>query len=194
MRRRRLLFLAFLLCFGAPALALGQENTEIAGLYESLTRAESTDAAAQWILDLSVKNPSVKGFAAAKLPPLIRSSEIGPVWLNAVRLAGQLKVAAAVPALIESLTRGPVGRGEVTMAQYANLDMDVVAKALAEIGEPSIPPVKKMLGDNDAAQRKRGAMILLKINSPQSRRVLRNHLKAESDPAIRIWIEQNLPR
>jgi HEAT repeat protein len=72
------------------------------------------------------------------------------------------------------------------------LDDDIVAKALAEIGEQSIPAVKSLLGNEDPQARRRAVLILLNMNGAAARKVLEDQLQRETDPKIRRLIESSL--
>jgi hypothetical protein len=77
-----------------------------------------------------------------KLPGMIDKPKSDEIWLNAVRLAGRLKASEAVPSLQRAFSRRQLGRpANTTLGAEMQLDDDVVAKALAEIGEPSVPAV-----------------------------------------------------
>ena len=69
-----------------------------------------------------------------------------------------------------------------------HLDDDIVARALADIGEPSIPTVSEFLKDTNSKVRRRAVLILLNINNAESRMILQQHFPNETDPRIRALI------
>ena len=94
----------------------------IGELYDKLIQPLETNTAAAEIAQLAKNDPAARDFMASKLPSLIVDQLPGddprtaspiwnPVWLNAVRLAGQLKLVTAIPALKQGLSRPGNGRG-----------------------------------------------------------------------------------
>jgi hypothetical protein len=131
--------------------------------------------------------------AAEKLPGMIDSSDMDEIWLNAVRLAGRLKVLETIPSLQKafSLGRLDIGRPAVmTFGTEVALGDDAVAKALAEIGDPSLPAVRGFLKSGDPKMRRRAVLILMNINSSASRSLLQEHYPNENDPKISKLIQQ----
>jgi len=120
------------------------------------------------------------------------------IWVNAVRLAGQLKVVNAIPALKQALSRGPIRGGydyegsAISFAEFAQLRYDIVGRALADIGDPSVPTVADVLSRGDTPAKKRAFFILSNINSPAALQAMRNHLSNETDPDIRRLIQNEL--
>jgi HEAT repeat protein len=128
-----------------------------------------------------------------KLPGMIDKPKSDEIWLNAVRLAGRLKASEAVPSLQRAFSRGQLGRpANTTLGAEMQLDDDVVAKALAEIGEPSVPAVRNFLKSGDRKARRRAVLVLLNMNAPEARNVLQEHLPHETDPRIKDLIESGL--
>jgi hypothetical protein len=186
----------FLLCGGSV-----QAQTDVSTLYAQLTQLRTTDGAAKSIRDAASQDRTAKGFVAERIPSLLTSSRKtgDEVWMNAVRLAGQLKVVAAIPALKEALSVGPIRGGYdnqspvISASQYFQLRYDIVARALADIGDPSIPTAADILSHGDAADRKRAVSILSNINSPAANQAMRDHLPVEQDPQIKEMIQRSLP-
>jgi hypothetical protein len=73
-----------------------------------------------------------------------------------------------------------------------HLDDDAVGKALAEIGDPSVPEVAKLLSSPDVGVRKRVSVILVNVNTALSRQALRDHLTIETDEHVRRLIRAQL--
>jgi len=72
------------------------------------------------------------------------------------------------------------------------LDDDVVAKALSQVGEPSLVVVSEISKDTDSGTRRRAVLILINMNLPSSRKMLKDHLDKETDERIRYLIDRNL--
>jgi hypothetical protein len=188
---------SLLLLFLAAACldSRAQKSPDAHSLLDELNRAVTLDRATEQIAQLAQVDKDARKYFADRMPSMIDKPGTGPVWLNAVRLAGQLKVAGAVPALIQALPRGPVGGpvyGDIEV--FMRLDNDVVGKALSEIGDPAAVPVSEVLAHGDKKNaRRRAALILLNMNSDLCMKILREDLPREKDQAIRYWIETKLP-
>lgn len=202
---RYALILPLVVCFATFA-----ENVpapEIQLLYAQLNEPPTTNSAAQRIHDLALKDATARDFMAEKLPAMISANakgdwrSISSMWLNAVRLAGQLELETAIPALLESLLgRNPVPVcaydrphcGVSTSSQDAKLENDIVARALADIEDPAVPPVAEVLANGETRiLRLRAAWILININSSAARQVMRERLQSETDPGIWKLLESN---
>jgi hypothetical protein len=173
--------------------ARSQQSQDGSSLFAKLNQTSTTDRAAKHILEAASQDPAVRQQATEKLSEMIDKGEINEVWLNAVRLAGHLKVLEAVPSLQKAFLPGKVEIGRpavMTMATEGLLNDDVVAKALAEIGDPSLPAVKGFLKSADPKMRRRAVLILTNINSSASRSLLQDHLPGETDPGIKNLIKR----
>ncbi len=191
----------FTLVFTLTAVSVNAFGQTIGALYDQLLQSEETNSAAPQIFQIAKNDAAARDYLAGRLPSLISSnrSERDPVWANAVRLAGQLKIATAVPALAQALSRPAVpggydstATGASTFTITANLVYDVVGRALADIGDPSIPVLTTILSNGDFAARRRVAWILVNINSPIARQAMNDRLQIETDPAIRQILKANL--
>jgi hypothetical protein len=202
----RLLCIATLTILASSGLA--QTTTDIATLYERFIQPSDTNAAAPEILEMAKNDSTARDFLVGKLPSLIvdrlpplDSRSRSPVWLNAVRLAGQLKIVEAIPALTQALSRREMcgaydskgsGCGDGTFGTDARLDNDIVGRALADIGDPSVPVLSDILSKGDFAERRRAIWILANVDSP-AQKAMRDHLASESDGRLKGLI-QNLMR
>jgi hypothetical protein len=202
MRRIRIwfgpvLFFCFTNCFA-------QNVVGVQSLVTQLDQSSTTNSAAQQIHDLAAKDATVRDYLAQKLPAMISANANGDwqsvnlMWLNTVRLAGQLKLETTIPALIQSLLgRNPVAvwaydrpwHGGSTLSEDAKLLNDIVARALADIGDPAVPAVADVLANGDPTQRKRAAWILININTPVARKAMSDRLQIETDPAMKNLLE-----
>jgi hypothetical protein len=155
---------------------------------------------------LAKNDSTARDFLAGNLPSLIvdrlppPDARTGsPVWLNAVRLAGQLKIVEAIPALTQALSRREMWggyddkyNGFATMSIDAKLVYDIVGRALADIGDPSVPVVTDLLSKGDFAERRRAMWILVNIDSVAARKAMRDHLPSESNPGLRGMIQRHI--
>jgi hypothetical protein len=188
-------------------------HTKIGDLYARLLQRSETNIAAAEIAQIAKNDPAARDFMASKLPPLIVDqfpSKDDPrtgmplleslVWLNAVNLAGKLKVISAIPALKRGLSKPPMAgsyddcQGAGTMTTNAKLCNDVVGRALADIGDPSVPVLTEYLQQTaDPAARKRAVWILVNIDSSASQKAMEDHMFIENDSLIRGLIESAVP-
>jgi hypothetical protein len=188
-------------------------HTKIGDLYDRLLQRSETNIAAAEIAQIAKNDPAARDFMASKLPPLIVDqfpSKDDPrtgmplleslVWLNAVNLAGKLKVISAIPALKRGLSKPPMAgsyddcQGAGTMTTNAKLCNDVVGRALADIGDPSVPVLTEYLQQTaDPAARKRAVWILVNIDSSASQKAMEDHMFIENDSLIRGLIESAVP-
>jgi hypothetical protein len=83
-------------------------------------------------------------------------------------------------------------KGASTFTIDAKLGNDLIGRALADIGDPSIPVVKEMLSNGTFPERRRAFWILVNIDSPAEQEAMRNHLPSESNPGLREMIQKRL--
>jgi hypothetical protein len=190
------LFLCSINCFP-------QNTPTIESLFTQLNQPDfsATSCAAMQIYHLAWHDAAARDYLAQKLPAMISANAKGDwqsvtlAWNNAVRLAGQLRVEAAIPALMQSLSgRDPVPvwawdkpwQGGSTLGRDAILENDIVARALADIGDPAIPAVADLLANGETrVMRVRAAWILKNINTPAARTVMSDRLQIETNSDIR---------
>jgi HEAT repeat protein len=140
------------------------------------------------IVELTRNDPNARAYVVQKLPDMIRGPE-SDVWLDAIRLAGKLKIKEAIPALQQAMSRPPVpAEPFLTFAGIYRLDADLVAKTLSQFGDPAIPTVVNLLRSGDAGTRGRAVLILRNIGSPAARKVLQDRLTHETDPDVKKLI------
>ena len=188
MRKFTLIWLV-LLCGGTivaqPVQATGPD---VQTLFEQLKGRNTSAKAADELAKLGKENAGVRKYLSNNLPALLENVSPGPVWLNAVRLAGDLKLEDTVSQLAAFLQQQNTmvgGRGDITFAQVMRLDIDPAGKALVQIGEPSVGPVTKLLENADRNVRWRAALVLLNIGSPTAIQALRSHIPKEKDPGLK---------
>lgn len=189
-------WLLICVALAVPLMAsVAQTQPDIRTLFDELNQPKSTDRATQQILQAASHNPDARRYAGRELSKMIDRAGTGPVWSNAVRLAGELKISEAIPSLQRALSRPPVG-GLVaySMTREMRLDDDIVAKALSEIGESAIPIAKKLLLSEDTKTRRRAVLILRNMQIPAAREVLRVYLPRETDSHLKQLIEEGLDR
>ena len=131
-----------------------QKGADVSTLFSQLTQEDSTDEAAPSLAKLAAEDPSARAYLSQHLPELIATPG-GEVKMNAIRLAGDLKLSSAVPALLPYLLRRDTVVGMVTFESWRRLDNDPAGSALAKIGEPSIGPVTQVLENGDSQARQR---------------------------------------
>jgi HEAT repeat protein len=171
----------------ALPICLAQESKEIHLMFVQLNQPETSDAATNQIVRRVEKGAVAdRDYVVERLPGMIDNPVRDKVWSNAVRLAGSLKAANAVPSLIRVLPTTPF-QSPVAMpfADDLTLKYDPVGEALSEIGDAALSEIVKLLEHGDRTTRIRAARILWNIDSAASRKALRDDLDHEADPAIK---------
>jgi hypothetical protein len=142
-RPKSLLVLVTCLIIGT-APAQPQENLSVAALFDQLQSPDTTDGATRELLKRAA-DPEVRKYLATHLPGLI---EKGPVkvqpWNNATRVAGEFRITEAVSALAKWIG-AQTGTGLLTLPREVRLENEPAAKALAQIGDPSVPALADIL-------------------------------------------------
>ena len=128
------------ICLAAWAsVSFGQEAATLDVLFQQLLSPTATDKAAQTLLKRGTSDPATRTYLSTHLPRVIEAggNGAGRQWLNAVRLAGQLRISEAAPALSKWIS---FEMGETSMAIFSRLDDNPAGKALSQIGDPPSPP------------------------------------------------------
>lgn len=173
-------------------------QTKVSDLFRQLESRRTTDSARTQLLQLGRSDPKARQYLAIHLPPLIaadpRNSDPGHEflrrqWMNAVYLAGALKLVEAAPVLAKRLDvrSTPVG------GNYwdANLGGLPAGYALCQIGDPAIPLMQGMLADGNSDQRTHAAYVLGAMNSPKSIAVLEDYAKNGRDRQLVDYLRTN---
>jgi hypothetical protein len=105
-----------------------------------------------------------------------------PQWLNAVRLAGELKIAEAAPSLAKWIVVDQFG--EITASMVQRLDIDPAGKALSQIGDPAIPTLIVILAYGTVRQCRVAYLALNLIGSVNAKALLRSRRVQETDPDL----------
>ena len=134
-----------------------QGHQSVSRLFENLRSPDTTNDAVDRLEAQAGSDLGTKQYLAAHLPALIEAGPKyyhpstldsavqypGPVWLNAVMLARDLKLIEAAPALAKwiSVKTSPI----TTLTTDAHLENSPAGKALVQIGEPAIPSLQEIL-------------------------------------------------
>jgi HEAT repeat protein len=171
---------------------LAQGSNQVQTLLQQLQSAQNTNEAADKLLKLANSDSKVREHLAVQLPAIIDKGPQEPAqpWTNAARLAGELKIAEAAPALAKWI--GLNSGGTLTLGREARLETNAPGKSLAQIGAPAIPTLVGVLNHGNLYERWNAAYALNLIGSPQAKTALRDHLKRESDSTMRDFIEKAL--
>jgi HEAT repeat protein len=174
--------------------AISQEPARAKQLFAEIQNEKTSDAAAAQLLKDARENPETLHYLAAHLPARIGAPERGEGWVNFIRLAGELKIEQAAPALASLLTKSDTmgGDGAVTFTRLVKLELDPPGKALAQIGDPAIPAIEKVFENGDRTARFRAVYVLQNIGSTKSNEALRRQLDVEKDPNIQRVIGSSM--
>lgn len=176
----------------AERMIQDQQKVDLHALISELGQPQSTDWAARKAKLVGMQDASARQALIPPICQLLKRSESDEVWRNAVRLAGSLRITEAVPLLGQAFSRGRIGSLNTGFNDQFTLDNDLVARALADIGNPAIAIASNFLKTGGPRDRVRAIEILRKINSHEARDVLRDHLPEEKDAHLRALIENYL--
>lgn len=187
----RYLLSIFALSLVLPPVAAG-DDSQVDVL---LARLDSPVAADQ-LIKLGRTDPAARRAIAMRLPPLLAKdpppeSAVPPGrWANGFRVAGELKIVEAVPALIKHIVLLTDAVSGLSLSyEFRNR---AAVQALIEIGQPAVPAVVGMLKQGDSLQRQASAYILGQIASDAALQALKKDLPNESDPKVKHRIEEAL--
>jgi HEAT repeat protein len=176
----------------AETSSYAQEPPQVQTLLHQLQSAQKTDEAAEQLLKLGRSDSKAREYLALHLPAIVDKGPKDPAqpWINAVRLAGDLKIAEAAPALAKWI--GLSSGGTTTLSQETRLEANAPGKALAQIGTPAIAALVSILNHGNLYERWNAVYALNLIGSPQAKTALRKHLEREPDSTVRGFIEKAL--
>ena len=173
-----------------------QDTSELDTLVAELQDEKTSNDATQVLLDRGKADREVRKYLAGRLPTLLdqykqRTDGIpDTVWGNEARVAGELEIADAAPALarrIDMLT-GPRSGG----AQGYNFHERAADNALINIGLPAVPVVIEVLKHGTSLRREIAAHVLRYIGSATAWQALEDALPGEKDPKVRERIQEAL--
>jgi hypothetical protein len=172
-----------------PIVVQGQPT--VSELFQKLQSSQTTDQAAEQLLKLGKSDAAAKQYLADHLPALIEKGPTyvpqwpGSQWLSAVRLAGELKIVEAAPALAKWIS---VSTSSVlTLSGESHLRTSPTGTALVQIGDPAIPALRDLLEQNGQW---RAAYALNLIGSPKAKAALREHATHEPDESMVQFINK----
>jgi hypothetical protein len=194
-----LTMLGFLVGFGLH-YTMAQSHPSPSALLQKLQSQQSSDSAKDELMDAAKSDPGVREYLANHLPTLIESGESSPdcsrnsckPWLNAVELAGHLKLDEAASALATWIDWRNPGAPVLGIGPEARLVFYPAARALIEIGDPAVPAVRHALEYGNPHEHYRAVRVLCSIHSPSAKAVLRDDLPRESDPNTQTMIHRAL--
>jgi hypothetical protein len=179
----------------ASIWAVPQHSTESVALaferLQSQSPSEIKEASEQ-LVRLGKSDPKARYYIALHVPPLI---EKGPKdylgrWITFVRLAGELKIAEAAPALAKWLTIDNIG--EISTAGFIRLENNPAEAALVQIADLAIPTVIAVFDHGTLRERRYAVYVLNQINSSSAKGALREQLNREPDEDLRDFIRKSL--
>jgi hypothetical protein len=168
-----------------------QHESRIEAAFKQLQVPATTDQAAKDLLALSKANPAARKYLVEHLPTMIERDPktVGDSWLNAVRLAGELKLSETAPALVKWInfqTGGMVG-----MAIWERLDNYPAGKALSQIGDPAVPTLEGVLQNGTEEERSVAIRALSLIHSSAAKAALEAQLDQQK-PKTKEFIKSAL--
>lgn len=179
----------------APMAVSQRADEPVATVFQRLQSQSSTgiNEATEQLLRRGRSDFKVREYIARHLPPMIekgpgeKGDHLGP-WIEFVRLAGELKIAEAAPALTKWLTIDNIG--EITTGGFIRLENNPAGKALAEIGDPAVPAVARVFDQGTLRERRYAVYVLSLINSSSATSALQEQSHREPDKALRDYIRK----
>jgi len=189
-----LIVIAVMAANHAPMPASQQAEEPVATVFQRLQSSTDIHEVTEQLLNRGRSDPKVREYIASHLPPMIEKGppekdHPGP-WIEFVRLAGELKIAEAAPALTKWLTIDNIG--EITAGGFIRLENNPAGKALAEIGDPAVPAVARVFDRGTLRERRYAVYVLNLINSPSAKATLQERLSREPDKDLREFIRKSL--
>jgi hypothetical protein len=111
------------------------------------------------------------------------------VWLNEVKIAGDLKLQSCILPLTAVMVRGD-GIGVITAYTHVLLKDDPAGTALVKMGDPTIPFMNNILSDQSSPLlvRQKAILVLINLRSARSQQVLREYFPKEGNPYLKRLI------
>ena len=180
-------------------LAVGfgaQRQLPAADLVRKLQVESSTDDAAKQLVQLAKTDRGARDYLVAHLPAIVERNpyENPRPWTNAVKLAGELKITEAVPALAKWIGIDDMESNALTMAEIMRLELNPAAKALAQIGDPAVPAVSQVLEGGNRKEKRYAVYVLVQIHSPAATQALAEDADHESDLPLKRLIDRIVAR
>jgi hypothetical protein len=171
----------------------GQEAND--HLFQKLLSDETSDEAFGRFMELGKKGADVREYLAVHLPEKIAA---GPgdhtnVWVHEVDLVGHFRIVKAIPALIQNIDQ-LMPQDYVTFGEKTSLGEFPAGRALAKIGEPSVPALSSVLETGDYQKRWVASHALNMIDATAATEALKNHLPHESNAELKGYIEKVVQR
>lgn len=169
----------------------------LAQLFDSNASNASYDARLD-LFNSAEARPEAKAYIAARLPSLLEAYNPTTTpggdlaYDNAVRLAGDLKVAGAVPILCKRIDLITNGLGGMS-PDYNFLNRAAVG-ALIQIGARAVPAVVSVLGHGGPRQREEAAYVLAHIGTETAWEAIRDHVKTETNADVRRRLQELLKK
>ena len=175
-----------------PTAVSQQAEEPVATVFQRLQSSTDIHEATEELLKRGRSDSKVREYIARHLPPMIAKGPAekdhpGP-WIELVRLAGELKISEAAPALTKWLTIDNIG--EITTGGFIRLENNPAGKALAEIGDPAVPAVARVFDQGTLRERRYAVYVLSLMNSLSAKSALQEQSHREPDKDLRDYIRK----
>jgi HEAT repeat protein len=173
--------------------AVAQVASKADDLLRQLGSPETSARAAESLIRLGSSDQTARAYISVRIPALIYSDpDVNfSEWSNAVRIAGELKIAQASKALGTWVGDRRLWPPETELSDGYTLRNDPAAKALSQIGNPAIPTLVVVLNGNVRARRS-AVRALEIIGTARAIAALRKHEPLEKDDDLKSYIDDVL--
>jgi hypothetical protein len=155
-----------------------------------VTRLQNADTSDDAVKEIESGDSELKTAIADKLSSLMSNEKNYTVLRNESKLAGDLKVISCIPSLVNIFVNGDaIPMGTTSTMRWHMVD-DPAGHALAQIGDPVIPDMQKLLMSNQSDNRVKAIRVLGNINSPAAKKVIQEHRASESDQRLQYMIDK----
>jgi len=192
--------LSYSLGSGIHPLA-AQAQPTVSALFQQLQSNQTSSQAEAQLLQLGNSDVGAKRYLARHLPALIGKGPKGSpqvpypqqLWLDEVRLAGELRMVEAAPALAKWISVR-TGGGLITQFREESLQDSPAGTALVQIGDPAIPTLQDLLAHGNRDERVEAARALDDIGSPKATATLRQYAATGQDRDLADFIKRVMLR
>ena len=142
------------------------------------------------LVEISGRDPAAREELSSRLPGLLLTEKNIAVLQNEAKLAGELGLTSAIPALVHLLDSFNYD-GNSGLSERYYLMNDPVARALFELGPASVPNLAEALKEGNRDAKLRAGQVLVLMKSPESQAVLSRQLRIDDDPHFRRFLIAN---
>jgi len=148
---------------------------------EMITGLQNPATSDEAVKEIEAGDAELKTSVADNLFSLMKKEKNDTVLNNESKLAGELKVTACIPILVNRFVHGDMTTNWITASIMWSMSNDPAGRALVQIGDPVIPFMSKLLASDEKYDREKAIRVLGNIDSPAALAILKQHRSLETD-------------